>query len=464
MRHKLLVCLLLVLCTSVFAGSPELQKVGDTVDARIESPHPVSGFWRQDVDVPGASFLKLHLADMQLGEGDLLLVTDAYGLEAYSVTGPASQLGWLPSVDGDHLTLEIWPAKGSAAHGITVDKVAQGLGVPTPESICGVDDSRDAACYQSDAGKWTAGDAVGRMLFQMSNGGWYLCTGSLVSQYNHFLTNNHCIEDEHAASTLEVRWRYQYSACSGGTLGTASVSNGAHLLVTNVNLDFSLVTLCNDTPAQRYGYLQLNPTLPNVGDVLWIPQHPGGNPKRFAVVSDMDSGGNAKVQAVNLDGVVAGGHTDIGYFADTQGGSSGSPVLDANNKVIALHHYGIAGSGSCTGSNMNQGVEMSKVYPLISSMLTSASSCSGPTPPSITSIKTVTSPAFVLKLSGTNFHSGCTIKINGTAVPVTQFMSDILIKAKGAGLKTMVPKGVQVMVTVVNNDDGGVSASFPYKR
>ena len=114
---------------------------------------------------------------------------------------------------------------------------------------------------------------------------------------------------------------------------------------------------------------------------------------------------------------------------------------------------------------MNQGVEMSKIYPMISPLLTSPSSCTGPTPPVITSIKAVTSPPpLKLKVSGSNFHSGCTIKINGTAVPLTQVVSDTLVKAKGTGLKTMVPKGVQVMVTVVNNDDGGVSASFPYTR
>ena len=47
---------------------------------------------------------------------------------------------------------------------------------------------------------------------------------------------------------------------------------------------------------------------------------------------------------------------------------------------------------------------------------------------------------------------------------MTQYMSGILVKAKGAGLKAMVPKGVTVQVTVVNNDDGGVSVSFPYTR
>ena len=113
MRYKLIAFVMLALGLCVAARTPDLAKVGDTVDARIESPHPVSGFWRQDVDMPGATFLKLHLADMHLGDGDLLLITDAYGREVYSRTGPVTQEGWLPSVDGDHLTMEIWPAKGS---------------------------------------------------------------------------------------------------------------------------------------------------------------------------------------------------------------------------------------------------------------------------------------------------------------------------------------------------------------
>jgi len=462
MRYKLFALMMLTLGLCVAARTPDLVKIGDTMDAHIESPHPVSGFWRQDVEVAGATFLKLHLADMHLGEGDLFLITDAYGQEAYSQTGPMTHEGWLPSVDGGHLTLEIWPAKGSTARGLTVDKVAQGFATPSPESICGADDSLNAACYQSDAGKWTAGDAVGRMLFQMSDGGWYLCTGSLVSPYNHFLTNNHCIGDEHAASTLEVKWRYQYSTCGGGTLGTGSTSTGTHLLITNADYDFSLVTFCNDAPSATYGHLQLNPVLPAVGDTLWIAQHPGGYPKRFAVVSDLDGGGNAKVQSVNIPGNVTG--SDIGYYADTQGGSSGSPVLNANNAVIALHHFGI-GSGSCTSSNMNQGVEMSKIYPMISSYLTGPSSCTAVPPPVITAVTKITNPPpLKLKVTGTNFHAGCTIRINGQAVQETQYKSATLIKAKGSNLKTLLPKGVTVQVTVENNDDGGVSVAFPYTR
>jgi hypothetical protein len=452
--------MILTLGLGVAARTPDLTKVGETVDARIESPHPVPGFWRQDVDVPGAAFLKLHLADLHLGDGDLLLITDAYGQEVYSQTGPMTREGWLPSVDGDRLTVEIWPVRGSKARGLTVDKVAQGIAAPSPESLCGVDDSLNATCYQSDAGKWAAGDAVGRMLFQMSDGGWYLCTGSLVSPYNHFLTNNHCIEDEGAAKSLEVRWRYQAPACGGGT-ATYTTSQEAHLLLTNYDYDFSLLTFCNDSPSDTYGHLTLNNVLPAVGDTLWIPQHPGGWPKRFAVVSDLDGGGNAKVQSINIYGNVSG--SDIGYYADTQGGSSGSPVLDANNTVIALHHFG-TGSTPCGGSNMNSGAKMTKIYPLISSLITGPSSCDIPPPVISGAVKVTSPPPLKLKVTGSNFHAGCTIKISGQPVQETQYKSANLIKAKGSNLKTLLPKGVMVQITVVNNDDGGISAAFPYTR
>ena len=464
MRYKLFALIMLALGFGVAGRTPDLTKVGETVEARIESPHPISGFWRQDLDIPGATFLKLHLADMHLGDGDLLLITDAYGQEVYSQTGPMTQEGWLPRVDGDHLTIEVWPAKGSTARGLTVDKVAQGIATPNPESICGVDDSLNAVCYQSDAGKWAAGDAVGCMLFQMGGGGgWYACTGSLVSPYNHFLTNNHCIGNEQDASTLEVYWRYQVPSCGGGTATYATISRNAHLLITDAGYDFSLLTFCNDTPSLRYGNLQLNSVLPSVGDVLWIPQHPGGDPKRFSVVSDMDGGGNAKVQSVNITGNVVG--SDIGYYADTRPGSSGSPVLDGNNKVIALHHFGLDPGISCGGSRMNSGVKMSKIYPLISSYLTGPSSCTAIPPPVISEVTKVTNPPpLKLKITGSNFHPGCTIKIDGQPVPDTQVKSATLIKAKGSGLKAMLPKGVTVQITVVNNDDGGISAAWPYTR
>lgn len=58
------------------------------------------------------------------------------------------------------------------------------------------------------------------------------------------------------------------------------------------------------------------------GDVVFIFQHPGGKGKQFS---------NDKIIRVNTPYVY--------YEANTDGGSSGSPVL-RNFKVVAIHHTG----------------------------------------------------------------------------------------------------------------------------
>jgi hypothetical protein len=296
---------------------------------------------------------------------------------------------------------------------------------PEPESICGANDLQDPACF--DVAKRHAGDAVGRMLFQATDGGWYLCTGSLVSAYNHFLTNNHCISAESEAQTLEVRWRYQYSGCGSGTVTTDSVSTGADLVRTDAKLDYSLLHLSSDTPASRYGYLSLSSAKAVKGETVWIPQHPGGDPKKFAVTSDMD-GGDCRIDKVGIAG--NGAHTDVGYYADTEPGSSGSPVLDAADEIVALHHFGTGGA-ACDKRDMNQGVRMDKIYPEIAGYLET---------PRITSMKKVGNP-FRIIVQGSNFSPDIKVFIDGVE------WSDVKVKnankivlKKGATLKAAVPR------------------------
>ncbi|MGC8723417.1 MAG: PKD domain-containing protein [Acidobacteriota bacterium] len=83
-------------------------------------------------------------------------------------------------------------------------------------------------------------------------------------------------------------------------------------------------------------------------------------------------------------------------------------------------------------------------------------------PPAISSVSKAGNP-FRLKIYGSNFHSNCTVKVNGASVPLSQYKSPSLVIAKkGAALKAMVLKGVTVQITVTNNEDGGVSAPFSF--
>ncbi|MBX7220461.1 MAG: IPT/TIG domain-containing protein [Blastocatellia bacterium] len=70
---------------------------------------------------------------------------------------------------------------------------------------------------------------------------------------------------------------------------------------------------------------------------------------------------------------------------------------------------------------------------------------------------------FSLTITGTGFQSGCKVLVNGQAVPTTVFQSETSLMAKGSGLKTSLPKGTVVQITV-QNPDGRVSAPFAFTR
>jgi PKD repeat protein len=87
-----------------------------------------------------------------------------------------------------------------------------------------------------------------------------------------------------------------------------------------------------------------------------------------------------------------------------------------------------------------------------------------PIPPNITGVTVLPGPPFQLKVSGTDFQSGCSVTLNGQAPPQVLYKSSTkILLGGGAALKTMVPKGTAVCVDV-HNPDGGDSDCFSYTR
>jgi serine protease len=337
-----------------------------------------------EVSSADAAFIKVHFDYINLPKGMSVEVFNPDGSEVYRYGGAQQDAFTVDKALGqDGITSfaamsisgavakvrlvgqakEPW----SSAHGVRVSRVLEGypeallaslqqdelLAGPQTKAICGVDDKRAVACYTStDATAVDRSRPVARLV--MSGGG--LCTAWRVGPGNHMFTNNHCFTTTAEVAAAEVWFNYQATSCSGTTSGTTTKVAGATMLKTDATLDYTLFTVNNFSNLAGFGYLGLDARLPILGEEIFIPQHPGGRIKELATVSDHVSGARCRVDTATQNGT--GTNTDAGYKCDTEGGSSGSPVIArSSNKVIALHHLG--------GCN-NSGAHISKIWPQVS--------------------------------------------------------------------------------------------------
>ena len=347
------------------ASRPGRQRVGELLPVRRLLNYLGGGARRETFRYPGASYVKLHFGRMAMVPGDYLTVSNTDGTESYRYDAPAALNPgaidkWAMSITGDTAVLEVH--RGTATPlgldsllgtlGVDVDRVARGftraeqrtqpeeqLRAPgrtgQEESVCGADTSADAACYRSaDPVAYTKSKAIARLLIN----GTELCTGWRVGPQNRMLTNNHCFTTSAEAYDTEVWFNYQCAKCGGYDVFRPSKVWGDKVLATDRVYDYTLFTVDNFASVQRFGFLLLDPSRPVKGQQLFVPQHPAGEPTRIAG-SLGGRAGNCAVTDPAYDGYAP--RSDVAYYCDTEGGSSGSPVLSrSSNKVVALHHFG----------------------------------------------------------------------------------------------------------------------------
>ena len=338
--------------------------------------------WSDVIVFPGATYIAPHFSLLNLPPGDVLVVRSEDGNQHWSYTdqgrvglGVSKEGFFATHIKGDTVVLELFSANPAAAFdkaqrpdpwGVQIDYFGRGysndeieaywiaghgeaMQLPPPEfmnakSICGTDDSREAKCYQSsEASAYNEARAVARLF---KNGNVH-CTGWLIGCEGHIMTNEHCIGSQSELNNIDFEFMAEGSSCSqdcrsGGACSGTIEASGGTLVSVDANLDYALV----DPPgtgnlSNTYGYLQARSSGATVGERIYIAQHPAGWGKRIAMESSHASdGGFAKVSSTT-EGRCGGSGFDVGYFADTQGGSSGSPVLGYNDDlVVALHHCG----------------------------------------------------------------------------------------------------------------------------
>ncbi|ETI47723.1 hypothetical protein F441_08079 [Phytophthora nicotianae CJ01A1] len=224
------------------------------------------------------------------------------------------------------------------------------------ESLCGTDESVEAACAPSSTNSEEGAvmllksQPVARLSIIKENGMEIAyCTGWLVGCEGHLITNQHCIGNNQDALNTKVEFFAESESCRGsetcdtrgGCPGSAGVA-GTTLIAVSEDLDYALVRLGVNMSLTNFsgvyektGYLQFRGTGAVLNEDIYIPQHPLGYGKRIAWLHNGQPG---RVESLT---VTECRDDDVGYYVDTQEGSSGSPIIaTSDNTVIALHHCG----------------------------------------------------------------------------------------------------------------------------
>lgn len=386
LRYALAGSLLMLLTVSLLhAGGPAPAVIGEHLDGFVlETPHPypagnpaVPTLVHQDYfEFPGARHLVFTFQTFHLAPGDWLEIIDGQGrlVERLEGLGSGRRGGGFIShmVFGGEATLNLYSVNAAHGHyGYRIHRITRGFNDEelralygrTDKAIMGADDKLDAACYETVYPiEYHRGRAVARIVL---NSGAAHCTGWLVSCQGHLITNNHCIQDQAQLDTLLFQFMYERPDCGSGTATVEYELKGIDctFLETNAGLDYTLIAPpAGVNPADIYGYLALDDRLADLEEQIYIAGHPADKPKEFSLESTHpeDQTGFCEIHSHDEPSCTGSPVNDeIGYYADTESGSSGSPVLSrATQKVVALHHC--AGSGGVDPPN--RGVRIQNIW------------------------------------------------------------------------------------------------------
>jgi endonuclease G, mitochondrial len=180
-----------------------------------------------------------------------------------------------------------------------------------------------------DRGRRVA-DAVARVAFANGNpqGSGFLVAPGI------FLTNHHVLSSPGDAARYCVEFDYEFDSSNNLRTQTRFAFDPARCFVTDGidGLDYTLIALGDRLTGPRslemFGYIPLSDAKDKhmLGEIANIIQHPRGRYKEVVLRENRLVARDETVQVLH-------------YIADTEPGSSGSPVCNNDWEAIALHHW-----------------------------------------------------------------------------------------------------------------------------
>lgn len=251
------------------------------------------------------------------------------------------------------------------------------LNQPFQQSLCSSNAFciEDASCYQS--ADWSEIDNVREAIAHYSfidGGSGYVCTGGLVNDKDpsgfipYFLTANHCVSTAAVAATIETYFDYQTSSCGASCPSKGSSDTlGAILLDTSAHDDHTFLQL-KEKPGGVSGYLgwTSESVSGTEGYQLYRISHPKGSPQAYSTSTVWVN------NAPHCDSLPSGNYIySKDQIGSTQKGSSGSPVLNADGRIVGqlLGRCGPSPKEDCNANNATVDGAFSNYYSRIKKWL-----------------------------------------------------------------------------------------------
>jgi endonuclease G len=173
-------------------------------------------------------------------------------------------------------------------------------------------------------------------------------TGSMVSP-RLLLTNHHVLPSAEEARFSAAEFNYQDGLDGKPLQSQVLPLDPDTFFVNDQTRDFALVAVAGrEQDLASYGLNRLIEAQGKaiIGDFVTIVQHPRGEKKQVALRD------NRIVDELEFF---------LHYEADTEPGSSGSPVFNDQWEIVALHHASVATPEHGAGSFLNEGIRASRI-------------------------------------------------------------------------------------------------------
>jgi V8-like Glu-specific endopeptidase len=333
--------------------------------------------WAGAIVSDGAAGMRVHFTGLNLPPDAELYVLNlagaAYG--PFRGRGPSDDGDfWAPTVGGAESVVML-RQRGSASKAeinrmsfaiSEVGHIASTYRGISTESYCTFNEPcmENADCYSNPP---TAGHKSAIAMLQWISGAFInTCTGGLVAdtdtstQIPYILTANHCISRSKDAKNVEAFFFHDDTPCGssncpaqanpGGPYGGAILVQpiGTAIKATGTDGDYSLLQL-NGTPPSGTAYLGFStaPVANTNGTALRRVHHPAWAPQAYSEQSVTTSAGTCsslpRGSFIYSRDAAIGGNGPVG---GTEGGSSGSPVVNTSNQIVGQLF------GAC-GTNVN---------------------------------------------------------------------------------------------------------------